>query len=89
MLRCLLVEREGDDVVIDNWIIPEDVKEPGYYWFGDSSELSLVMIAENGAYPGDKDRMLVMWPGDYRSEFLYEISGRFFGPIEKPKHWIE
>lgn len=85
----MLVEREGDDVVSDDWIIPEEVKEPGYYWFGDSGELSLVMIAENRAYPGEIDSMLVMWPGEYRSESLGKISGRFLGPIKKPEHWIK
>jgi hypothetical protein len=66
------------------WIIPEEVSEEGYYWFGDSSELSL---CEVGRMYGDKT-MYVFWINSEERERLSDISGRFMGPIYPPEHWV-
>lgn len=70
--------------MVDEWIIPELVTKEGYYWFGDSSELLLVEV---GRFTGDST-MYVFWINSEETKRLDEMSGRFMGPIEPPKHWI-
>ena len=70
------------------WIIPEEVKQDGYYWFCDSSDG--VLIVKVVRMNLDWAKPEVQWCGSDDFDYLEDMSGRFMGPLEIPEpFWIK